>query len=576
MYHVKFETSWYSATADLMTILLSILCAVLAGALIRQHISWAAKERDAIATLAAARVEAASIARARDDALALNSILREEVDSLAPFREVKDASRRAEELRMQAAEFFANAKADAKDVESKARAEAEQIIARAKDEASTIRSTAEVTIRARKLEAETSVTNAARHAEDMIKAARERAEQIAGDAFKALNEAESLKQVAKAMQNVVDGYGDKYLKPTISLIDDLAEEYGFEEAGQQLKIARERSKRMIEGHQAAACDYVEVSRRDTAIRFVIDAFNGRVDSVLSRTKSDNVGTLEQQIRDAYALVNHNGSAFRNARITEQFLQARLDELKYACMVHALRERDKEEQRRIREQIREEEKVRREIERALKEAAKEEDALQKAMAKVQAQVEKANDEQRAAFEAQLQELQAKLSEAESRNQRALSMAQQTKAGHVYVISNIGSFGEHVYKVGMTRRLEPLDRVKELGDASVPFSFDVHAMIWSDDAPRLESQLHRIFVRSQVNKVNPRKEFFRVPISEIRGYLEQQGINASWTVAAAAVEYRETLELERQLAENPAAATEWLSHQLAVADEQQVQLIHAGDE
>lgn len=559
-----------------MTIFLAILCAILVGALARQHTSWAAKEREVIAKLASAQAETASLTRARDDALVLSRTLREDVESLAPFREVRDASRRAEDLRMQAAEFFANAKADAKAVESRARAEAEQIIARAKGEASNIRNAGEVTIQARKLEAETLVTNAARHAEDMIKAARERAEQIAGDAYKAMNEAESLKQVAKAMQNVVDGYGDKYLKPMLSLIDDLAEEYGFEEAGQQLKIARDRSRRMIDGHQAAACDYVEVSRRDTAIRFVIDAFNGRVDSVLSRAKSDNVGTLEQQIRDAYALVNHNGSAFRNARITEQFLQARLEELKYACTVHALRERDKEQQRRIREQIREEEKARREIERALKDAAKEEDALQKAMAKVQAQAAKANDEQRAAFEAQLQELQAKLSEAESRNQRALSMAQQTKAGHVYVISNIGSFGEHVYKVGMTRRLEPLDRVKELGDASVPFGFDVHAMIWSDDAPRLESQLHKIFVRSQVNKVNPRKEFFRVPLGEIRGYLEQQGINASWTVAAAAAEYRETLELERQLVENPRAATEWLSHQLAVAEQQQVQLVEVADE
>lgn len=85
-----------------------------------------------------------------------------------------------------------------------------------------------------------------------------------------------------------------------------------------------------------------------------------------------------------------------------------------------------------------------------------------------------------FEAKLTEIQAKLAEAETRNQRALSMAQQTKAGHVYIISNVGSFGEDMFKVGMTRRLEPLDRVRELGDASVPFSFDVHAMIWSKDA------------------------------------------------------------------------------------------------
>jgi hypothetical protein len=224
-------------------------------------------------------------------------------------------------------------------------------------------------------------------------------------------------------------------------------------------------------------------------------------------------------------------------------------------------------------MREEEKARKEIEKALKDAAKEEEAIQKAMARVQAQVEKANDEQRAAFEAQLAELHTKLAEAESRGQRALSMAQQTKAGHVYVISNVGSFGEHVYKVGMTRRLEPLDRVKELGDASVPFAFDVHAMIWSEDAPRLEGQLHKVFVRNQVNKVNPRKEFFRVPLSEIRGHLEQQGINASWTMAAAAAEYRESLDLEKRLAEDAAVAGQWLTHQMADVEAQSLNLVDA---
>ena len=282
--------------------------------------------------------------------------------------------------------------------------------------------------------------------------------------------------------------------------------------------------------------------------------------VLSRSKADNFGTLEQQIRDAFALVNNNGNAFRNARITEEYLQSRLEELKWAAAVQALRERDKEEQRRIREQIREEEKARREIERALKEAAREEESLQKAMEKVQAQVAKANDEQRAQFEAKLAELQAQLAEAEARNQRALSMAQQTKAGHVYVISNIGSFGEEVVKVGMTRRLEPLDRVRELGDASVPFNFDVHAMIWSEDAPGLERELHKRLVRSQVNKVNPRKEFFRVAPAGLRKQIEEMGIEATWTVTAEAAEYRESLAIEARLRDNPAAAEDWLRHQL----------------
>ena len=135
-----------------------------------------------------------------------------------------------------------------------------------------------------------------------------------------------------------------------------------------------------------------------------------------------------------------------------------------------------------------------------------------MDKARKEAERATDEQKIEYEAKLADLAAKLAAAEAKNQRALSMAQQTRAGHVYVISNVGSFGEDVYKrIGLTRRLEPMDRIRELGDASVPFDFDVHAMVTSDDAPALERELQRRFVRQQVNKVNARKEFFRVKLT-----------------------------------------------------------------
>jgi hypothetical protein len=154
---------------------------------------------------------------------------------------------------------------------------------------------------------------------------------------------------------------------------------------------------------------------------------------------------------------------------------------------------------------------------------------------------------------------KLREAEERHRRAMSMAQQTKMGHVYVISNVGSFGEDVLKIGLTRRLEPLDRIRELGDASVPFGFDVHAMIFSEHAPDLETKLHRHFLTAQVNKVNPRKEFFRVPIGKIREQLDKLGITAQWTLTAAAKEYRESLAIERALNDDPEKGREWLESQ-----------------
>ncbi|MFC5872987.1 GIY-YIG nuclease family protein [Chryseobacterium arachidis] len=140
-----------------------------------------------------------------------------------------------------------------------------------------------------------------------------------------------------------------------------------------------------------------------------------------------------------------------------------------------------------------------------------------------------------------------------------MAQQTKSGNVYIISNIGSFGENVYKIGMTRRLEPLDRVRELGDASVPFEFDVHAMIYSDDAPALERQLHKKFLKSQLNKINPRKEFFRLGINEIKNHIDDIGITCKWTLAAEAKQYRETLKLEEEMKTNKQLEQEWEQYQ-----------------
>jgi hypothetical protein len=100
-----------------------------------------------------------------------------------------------------------------------------------------------------------------------------------------------------------------------------------------------------------------------------------------------------------------------------------------------------------------------------------------------------------------------------------MAQQTRKGHVYIISNIGSFGKKIYKIGLTRRLDPFDRVKELGDASVPFLFDVHAMIYVEDAPALESALHRKFTTHRVNAVNMRKEFFNIDLLSIKKAVEE---------------------------------------------------------
>ncbi|MFL5243942.1 MAG: DUF4041 domain-containing protein [Gemmataceae bacterium] len=318
---------------------------------------------------------------------------------------------------------------------------------------------------------------------------------------------------------------------------------------------------MTRNGTAAACEYVEANRRETAINFVVDAFNGKVDSILSRTKHDNAGKLGQQIRDAFALVNFNGRAFRDARIKEEYLAARLDELRWAAVAQHLAMQERDEQRDVKERAREEARAAKELERALRDAAKEEVLLQKAMEQAQEQLEHATGEQKAMYEARLQEMGQRLKEAMERKDRARSMAEQTKKGHVYIISNVGSLGEDVYKIGLTRRWDPKDRVNELGGASVPFGFDVHAMIVSEDAPALEQQLHKRFVIKQVNKVNHRKEFFRVTLREIREEIERLGLNGvAWTMTAAAKEYRETLVTDKKIHDNAAEREKWISRQL----------------
>lgn len=417
------------------------------------------------------------------------------------------------------------------------------------------------------------ITSANLRAQRIIEEANQRAEQIAGDAVSVARDFRQYEQAVKAMRNIIDGYGNQYIIPGQSLLDELAQLYGHTEAGRELKRAREHMKLMVVNGTAAVCDYVETSRKETAVTFVVDAFNGKVDSVLSRCKRDNYGKLRQEILDAFTIVNLNGRAFRNARITEEYLNARLDELKWACAAQEVRMRQMEEQRRLREQMREEEKARREYERAIKEAAKEENLVRKAMETAQRQLAEASEEQRAQYEAKLHDLQEKLRAAEEKNKRAMSMAQQTKSGHVYIISNIGSFGDGIYKIGMTRRLEPMDRVKELGDASVPFDFDIHALIQSDDAPGLETMLHKYFLLNRVNKVNHRREFFRASVEEIKQQVDTLGLQTQWTMAAEARQYYETQVIEKAIAENPEARKAWLRSQ-AMFEEEEWQEMLAG--
>ncbi len=458
---------------------------------------------------------------------------------LAPLRGYASLQDAENEVRKTLAESIAEAAA--------LRREAQILVDQAKEATRQERVVAQQRAKEIRSQADAILTQATRDASRIVEAAERRAEQIGGNAYTALRDKQTLEEAVGALWNTVEGYGDRYVVPTRSLLDELAVDFGHTQAGEELRAAREQSRRLVEMKLAATCKYEETDRRERANRFVVDAFNGRVDAILSRTKHDNYGTLQQEVRDAFSTVNLNGLVFHDARILPEYLDARLAELKWAVTVQEMKRKEREEQRELQEQMREEEKARREYERAMQEAAREEAIIRQAMAKARAEAENASVAERSKLEGKLMELNQRLVDAEARGQRALSMAQQTRSGNVYIISNVGSFGENVFKIGMTRRLFPEDRIKELSGASVPFEFDVHAMIKSDDAPSLEHLLHRAFADARINKVNGRKEFFRLSLDRLREFAADKKLEVTFTMAAEAREYRETLALEKMAPE-----------------------------
>lgn len=278
---------------------------------------------------------------------------------------------------------------------------------------------------------------------------------------------------------------------------------------------------------------------------MIKAFNIECDNLLTTLKVSNYSNVLERI-DKVATDIEKSALSLNCGFSKEYVELKFKECELQYQFKLKQTREQEEQAIIKEQMREEQKAIREFERALAKAEKEEEMYKNALVKARKELAISGDKNKDKLEARIILLEQKLAEAEENQKRAQSMAEQTRRGHVYIISNIGSFGEDIYKIGLTRRLEPLDRVKELGDASVPFSFDVHAMIYSEDAPALETSLHKEFSRFKVNQVNNRKEFFNVNLLEIQEKANQlvQG-ELDFKVTALAEEYYESLKLRESI-------------------------------
>ena len=254
----------------------------------------------------------------------------------------------------------------------------------------------------------------------------------------------------------------------------------------------------------------------------------------SKLTGDNFQTTKERITKAIAFCRKQGYTVSTKHERELMAQLKAD---YENVLK--REHDKSEQRRIREQMREEQRVERELKREMERIETEKRVIERALADALQTVG-------AEHSAEVEALREKLREAEERGKRTQAQAELTKVGTVYVISNIGSFGEGVFKVGMTRRLVPQERVDELGDASVPFTFDVHMMVTSEDAPKLECALHQALHKYRVNRVNFRKEFFRVGFETIREAVEERleehrAAVETFTVDAEALQYRQSLTI-----------------------------------
>ena len=374
-------------------------------------------------------------------------------------------------------------------------------------------------------------------------------------------ELEQLQSSAKQIQKETDEVRAKYAekRSTLSKLEQQVaiydERLSFAELGiyephfdfgdsetykDNIRLLRDRQKAMASSKKATVCpaDWTvdgSRSKGQTMInrqtRLTMRAFNNECEAAIANTRWNNVVAMGKRILNAAKQIN-NANTSMKLEIDEDYVALKLDELR---LTHEYREHlkiEKEERAELARAEREEKKLLGEAEAAEREARKYAELLKKV------RNEAGVDESRIA------ELEAALGEAQATSKRARAMAQMTKSGYVYIISNIGSFGDDAVKIGLTRRLDPDDRVRELGDASVPFRFDTHAMIYSEDAPALEAALHNEFSDRRINALNPRKEFFRVSLDEVEEAVRTLAPDASFFKDREAQEWHETLSLRKQ--------------------------------
>jgi len=406
----------------------------------------------------------------------------------------------------------------------------------------------------KKQEADLIISNANKEGKEIVKEQKkkaqsiiEKAEQKSAETEKARAELVSqirfLNENANDLKSELEELQEKVLMEyTIISIDEniTSEEY---KSKYNLLILEEKELTKNDG-AIIKHSYENKKLVDSASKQLLRCFNSETATALSSITVKNIANIKSKIIKTFELLNKL-FAIDEVELDKKFLEIKLQEADLLYAYEYQKEQEKLQQKAIKEQMIEEEKVRREIEKEKAKVQKEETQFKNEISKLMSYMQKSSEIEKQLYIDKIKELEEKLKTVEKEKEDVLNREQNTRAGFVYIISNIGSFGENVYKIGMTRRLEPMDRINELSSASVPFEFDVHAMIFSEDAPALENALHKHFDKCKVNKVNPRKEFYRVDLDEVEKVVkENYNGTVTFTKIAEAYQYRESLRIAKE--------------------------------
>ena len=277
------------------------------------------------------------------------------------------------------------------------------------------------------------------------------------------------------------------------------------------------------------------------IKQIIRTFNTECDGIIRKVKHSNMEASEKRIRKSYETLNKLNERV-GVRIQPKYLDLKLEELHLAYEYQVKKQEEKELLAEAREREREEKKLRQKLEKEKNKFNRENNRINNELSDAEAKLQAANDEEKAKLQAEIDKLKAALEKNNEEIEKIDKWEETPGAGYVYIISNIGSFGEDVYKIGVTRRDDPEERIRELSNASVPFKYDSHVFIFSEDAYNLESSLHERFDNKRVNKVNRRKEFFNIGIDDVKQIVEENKASVhSFVEEPEAEEYYDSLKM-----------------------------------